>query len=209
MDMDRPISADSVPPLGLTNAKVSAGPAPYSTVPRGQGGGLDPSEFPAASQVGSGIPPRRSLANVLASPSRLQPMHITQRDRDELIGLATITARKRSRIVGIVAPGPFLVETDRGQMAGVAGDLIVTNHPDDDATSDVWSISRERYDATYEPDDGEPALIETTSVSTLLRAARDRLRVESGSRDAADRHRSIAITKLEEALLWLNGQETL
>jgi hypothetical protein len=35
-------------------------------------------------------------------------------------------------------------------MAGKAGDYLVTNHPDDDAGSDLWTISAERMDNTYE-----------------------------------------------------------
>ena len=35
-------------------------------------------------------------------------------------------------------------------MVGHAGDYLVTNHPDDDSGSDLWTISRERLEATYE-----------------------------------------------------------
>lgn len=59
--------------------------------------------------------------------------------------------RKRSRILALELLEPFTVETDRGVMAGAPGDYLATNHPDDDAGSDLWTISRERLEATYEP----------------------------------------------------------
>lgn len=58
--------------------------------------------------------------------------------------------RKRARIVARQIPWDFVVETDRGPMVGHAGDYLVTNHPDDDSGSDLWTISRERLEATYE-----------------------------------------------------------
>lgn len=93
--------------------------------------------------------------------------HYTQADREELIARAigveqdnhlgrerttkAGTFRKTARIVAVQMDAPFTVETDRGPMTAVAGDWLVTNHPDDDSGSDVWSISDERMSATYEP----------------------------------------------------------
>jgi hypothetical protein len=59
--------------------------------------------------------------------------------------------RKTARILAIQQDEPFTVETDRGLMTGVAGDWLVTNHPDDDPGSDLWTISAERMASTYEP----------------------------------------------------------
>ncbi len=61
-----------------------------------------------------------------------------------------VFARKKARILAFIAEVPFVVETDRGPMTGEAGDYIVTNHPDDDPGSDLWTISRERFESTYE-----------------------------------------------------------
>jgi hypothetical protein len=118
--------------------------------------------------------------------------------------------RKHARIVALQENQPFTVETDRGTMRGEAGDWIVTNHPDDDSSSDVWSISDERMQATYGPWDRPvitevaitPPVVRIRSVIAELRAAGD------GER-GADRHASLAITKLEEAILWLNGPTVL
>jgi len=60
------------------------------------------------------------------------------------------TFRKRSRILAVRVDHAFEVETDRGVMEAAAGDWLVTNHPDDDPGSDVWSISNDRMQATYE-----------------------------------------------------------
>lgn len=62
----------------------------------------------------------------------------------------TVTARKTARIVAVQLFEPFRVETDRGMMAGQPGDWLVTNHPDDDAGSDLWTISSARMRETYE-----------------------------------------------------------
>lgn len=67
-------------------------------------------------------------------------------DRDQ----PTIVARKKARIVALKMDEPFTVATDRGLMRAEAGDWLVTNHPDDDPGSDVWSISAERMANTYE-----------------------------------------------------------
>ena len=70
------------------------------------------------------------------------------------IGLAegtVVVARKRSRIIAVQQKRPFTVETDHGTMRGEAGDYLVTNHPDDDDSSDIWPLSRERFEASYEP----------------------------------------------------------
>ena len=57
--------------------------------------------------------------------------------------------RKRYRIIAVQLDQDFVVETDRGPMTASAGDWLVTNHPDDDPGSDVWSISDERMRSTY------------------------------------------------------------
>lgn len=59
--------------------------------------------------------------------------------------------RKRARAVAVRLDFPFAVETDHGVMEGEAGDYLVTNHPDDDPTSDIWPVSAARFAATYEP----------------------------------------------------------
>jgi hypothetical protein len=80
----------------------------------------------------------------------------TQADRDELVASPErIVARKRARIVAVQLQHPFYVETDRGTMAGEPGDWLVTNHPDDDAGSDLWTISSERFAGTYVIEEGE------------------------------------------------------
>ena len=93
------------------------------------------------------------------------PYIYTQADRQTVIDEArSLTGpiggiyRKRARIVAIRLEEPFRVATDRGLMQGAAGDWLVTNHPDDDPGSDVWSISDERMRATYEPVDTEDRL---------------------------------------------------
>jgi hypothetical protein len=76
---------------------------------------------------------------------------ITQRDRWALLAHAEAKAfRKKARILAIRMTEPFTVQTDRGPMTGVPGDWLVTNHPDDDPGSDMWSISDERMRNTYE-----------------------------------------------------------
>jgi hypothetical protein len=78
----------------------------------------------------------------------------TQDDRDGLLaGGGLKTFRKTARIVGIQLDSPFMVHTDRGPMSGVPGDWLVTNHPDDDPGSDLWTISAERMTNTYTPDE--------------------------------------------------------
>jgi hypothetical protein len=53
--------------------------------------------------------------------------------------------------------------------------------------------------------------VEEAHTNVLLSVALDRLREEqaAATRLPADRYRSIAITKLEEALLWLKAEDTL
>jgi hypothetical protein len=76
----------------------------------------------------------------------------TQRDREVLFTSTDArTFTKRSRIVAEQQTTDFTVETDRGVMEGKAGDWLVTNHPDDDPESDLWSISDERMRNTYMP----------------------------------------------------------
>jgi len=60
--------------------------------------------------------------------------------------------RKKARIVAVEMNEYFTVDTDRGMMNGSPGDFLVTNDPRDDAGSDLWTISRERLEATYEDD---------------------------------------------------------
>lgn len=62
-------------------------------------------------------------------------------------------ARKKARVVAIRIDEDFSVETDRGIMEGKTGDWLVTNHPDDDEGSDLWTISDERFRATYVVDE--------------------------------------------------------
>lgn len=72
--------------------------------------------------------------------------------RDVLLrSVAAREYRKTARIVALQIEAPFTVETDRGVMAGQAGDWLATNHPDDDPGSDLWAISDERMRATYAP----------------------------------------------------------
>lgn len=84
-----------------------------------------------------------------------RPMtHYTQDDRQRLIDAVLEDAeggvfRKASRIIAVQQTEPFTVETDRGPMTGQAGDWLVTNHPEDDAGSDLWTISAERMSGTY------------------------------------------------------------
>jgi hypothetical protein len=80
----------------------------------------------------------------------------TQADHAELVNNPDAQAyRKRSRILAVRMTESFTVRTDRGPMEGSAGDWLVTNHPDDDPGSDLWTISDERMMATYEiADDG-------------------------------------------------------
>jgi len=76
----------------------------------------------------------------------------TQDDRPALLGDSNATThRKTARIIGRRLTEPFLVYTDRGPMQGSPGDWLVTNHPDDDAGSDLWTISAERMANTYVP----------------------------------------------------------
>jgi hypothetical protein len=83
-------------------------------------------------------------------------LHYTQAARDLIVTLATEDPddqgvfRKRARVLAIQLAAAFTVETDRGVMSGIAGDWLVTNHPDDDPGSDIWTISDERMRATYE-----------------------------------------------------------
>lgn len=90
---------------------------------------------------------------------------VRQSDRDEFVervlGLESNdsdvppgwygTFRKRARILAERMAVEFEVETDRGPMRGHPGDWLATNHPDDDPGSDLWTISAERMESTYEP----------------------------------------------------------
>lgn len=78
----------------------------------------------------------------------------TQADRQILTTHpAVVSARKSARVLAIRLPYPFEVVTDRGLMTAQAGDWLVTNHPDDDVTSDLWSVSNDRFEATYKVTD--------------------------------------------------------
>lgn len=77
--------------------------------------------------------------------------HFTQDQRPDLLtSPRRKTLRKTARIVAVQQRFPFTVETDRGVMRGVSGDWLVTNHPMDDGASDLWTISDDRMQATYE-----------------------------------------------------------
>jgi hypothetical protein len=79
-------------------------------------------------------------------------VRFTQDDRPALVGDANAKVfRKHARILAVQLTEPFTVETDRGPMVGHAGDWLVTNHPDDDPGSDLWTISAERMTNTYDP----------------------------------------------------------
>lgn len=63
-----------------------------------------------------------------------------------------VVARKTARIIARPVPVAFTVETDHGTVSAEAGDYIVTNHPADDASSsEVWPVSKARFEASYEP----------------------------------------------------------
>ena len=65
---------------------------------------------------------------------------VGQADRALLLAHPEALAyRKRSRILAIQMQAAFTVETDRGPMKGSAGDFLVTNHPEDDPGSDLWT----------------------------------------------------------------------
>ena len=75
-----------------------------------------------------------------------------QADQAELVAHPDrATYRKKARIVAVQQDEAFIVYTDRGPMTGQAGDWLVTNHPEDDPGSDLWTISAERMANTYEP----------------------------------------------------------
>jgi hypothetical protein len=82
-------------------------------------------------------------------------IHFTQLDRNLLTdatilgGVNPSVFRKKARILAVQMTKDFTVDTDRGVMAGLPGDWLVTNHPDDDPGSDLWTISAERMAATY------------------------------------------------------------
>jgi hypothetical protein len=63
---------------------------------------------------------------------------------------AVVVARKTARVLAIRLPYAFEVATDRGLMVAEKGDWLVTNHPDDDYHSDLWAISNDRWQGTYE-----------------------------------------------------------
>lgn len=138
------------------------------------------------------------------------PVRYTQADRDRIIddvlhhGFGGIF-RKHSRIVAVQENEPFEVETDRGVMRGAAGDWIVTNHPEDDDGSDVWSISNDRMESTYHPWD-RPVI---TNVEVTSPVVRIRSVIAELNASGEDRHAVNAIAKLEEAILHLYGLTVL
>lgn len=81
----------------------------------------------------------------------------TAADRDDLIedalsslnDPAAIVAQKTARVIARTILAPFVVDTEHGQMLANAGDYLVTNHPDDDPSSDVWPVSAERFSRSY------------------------------------------------------------
>lgn len=117
--------------------------------------------------------------------------------------------RKTARLLAVRMPGAFEVETEHGRIGGEPGDWIATNHPDDDASSDVWPISNERLSQSYEVivKEPEPTLIADADVDDLadiLNSIIANLRWPDGR--GANRHHSIAITHIEEAVLRLGGE---
>lgn len=101
-----------------------------------------PESFGRMNEIGEGLK---------LEPTRQPVARLTQRHRNVVLNHpGARTFRKTARIVAIQSAIPFTVETDRGVMQGKAGDWVVTNHPEDDEASDVWSISDERMRATYE-----------------------------------------------------------
>lgn len=90
----------------------------------------------------------------MTDPRQLNDKHertVRQEDRPLLLAHPEALAyRKRSRILAIQMQAAFRVETDRGPMVGQPGDFLVTNHPDDDPGSDLWTVSAERMAATYD-----------------------------------------------------------
>ncbi len=132
-------------------------------------------------------------------------VHYTQEHRPALVGTQDRQAfRKTARILAFQSPVPFTVETDRGIMRGEAGDWLVTNHPDDDPGSDLWSISDERMRSTYEP------AVES-SLEDQLKAVLAKLHKVTATRerhplDAAEYHVERA---LEEIARYVIGQGVL
>lgn len=158
-------------------------------------------QTPLADAVGTDIPEDPNRAAREANDHRFDAIDglldraagvisITSNDREALIANATITARKTARIVGIVSPGKAVILTDRGPVRVEPGDIIATNHPHDDDTSDVWPISRERYDATYAAVGVDDRAFDIREVGPqlLVRYAIEALRGPDGR--GADRHGS-------------------
>ncbi len=89
----------------------------------------------------------------------------TQADRPELLAHEDGRVyRKAARIVAVQMTEAFTVRTDRGPMVGAAGDWLVTNHPDDDPGSDMWTISDERMRSTYVEQVEEDTVVAITPV---------------------------------------------
>lgn len=124
-------------------------------------------------------------------------IHVTQEHRDTLIADPTgRVVRKRSRAIALQMHVPFTVETDRGLMRGEAGDWLMTNHPDDDPGSDLWSISDARFQQTYEPaiaPSVEGLLIEVNRMLGDVTKTRERHPL-----DAAQYHVEVALDEIEK-----------
>lgn len=135
--------------------------------------------------------------------------------------------RKNARVIARQMAVPFLCHTSQGDIRGEAGDWLVTNHPDDDAGSDVWPVSAERFAATYTVVEPAPAPRNLPPAITPAEIDRrfdyhppvggkaeqhDLVRAEAkalaGVLAAAlpeCREKSLAITALEETLMWSNA----
>lgn len=81
-------------------------------------------------------------------------VHYTADDRADLLTHPTgFIAHKTARVVAIKLGHAFTVDTAHGQMVASPGDYLVTNHPDDDPSSDVWPVEAERFERTYQRHD--------------------------------------------------------
>ena len=124
---------------------------------------------------------------------------------DDLETGRAMVFRKTARIVGVRINRPFTVETDRGVMTADTGDWLVTNHPDDDPGSDVWSISNDRMESTYNvvPAEAEdPWMQFRRQLVAQLAVGR---RLNENERSEVGRQRNLALTVIEEAILRIDA----
>lgn len=123
---------------------------------------------------------------------------LTTRQARELIleRSDTIVVRKRARVRAFQVQTHGRIETDRGWLEYAPGDYLAMNHEDDDPGSDAWPVSRERFEATY------GSLGEELPPTALIAQAIYALRDPATGR-GRDRHESVAITHLEDALFRL------